>query len=237
MPRLFSRVVIPASVIPLLLLCQTGSNYENLKKVKAAAEVAAPAVAPATTFVIRPLSFTAMPDRTEMYRKAFIVPGYKGIDFDGYGRLAASDEKTGMRTLYSTPDMNRVLSEEFNKLELKTVAGAELATDDMAAVDIHVRKSETSLRMHTYGCWLFVGFFVYLVNGDVYTVVAESQLDYTVAIPGKPARRGSLTVYSEKDFGFWTTYAGFEVLETFEEGQKNHFKDIALKLSGVLKQP
>lgn len=236
MLRLFSRFLLLALVIPLSLLCQTGSNYEKLKK-KPSAEVAVPAAAPPLTYVIRPLTFTAMPDRTEMYRKAFIVPGYKGIDFDGYGRMAASDEKTGMRTLYSTPDMNRVLSEELNKLELKTIAGTEQGTDAAALVDIHVRKSETSLRMHTYGCWLFVGFFVYLVNGDVYTVLAESQLDYTIAIPGKPARQGTLTVYSEKDFGFWTTYAGFEVLESFEEGQKNHFKDIALKLSTVLKQP
>ena len=219
-----------------LLLCQTGSNYESLKKAKPQTEAPTAQAAPAVTFVVRPLTFTAMPDRSEMYRKAFLVPGYKGIDFDGYGRMAASDEKTGMRTLYSTPDINRVLSEELNKLELKTVAGTDVGFDGAAAVDIHVRKSESSMRMHTYGCWLFVGFFVYLVNGDVYTVLAETQLDYTVAIPGKPARSGSLTVYSEKDFGFWTTYAGFEVLESFEEGQKNHFKDIALKLSAILRQ-
>lgn len=215
------------------LSCKTGSNYENLQQLRRHPEKTVEAPAISGTYYIRPFVFVERTNRSEMFRKAFVVPGYKGIDFDGYGRMAASDENAGMRTFSSQPDVHIAVGEEIGRLGAKVFVATDAPPDGAQVIEVKVLNSESSMRMHTYGCWPFVGFFVYLVNGDVYTTIVHTQAEFRLTGGGK-TKSGRLDVYTAKDFGFWTTYAGMEILESFSETQQAHVKDFALALGKEL---
>ena len=219
-----------------LILCltvaayKTGSNFENLQA--NASSKGNEVTAITGTYWLRPFAFRETHHRSEMFRKAFVLPGYKGIDFDGYGRMAASDEKTGMRTIYSTPEVHLEVAEALRKLGATMYAGEGELPDTATEVKVTVQNSESSLRMHTYGCWPFVGFFVYLVNGDIYTVLIHTKLDYQIGA----GRRGTLNISTRKEFGFWTSYAGMEILESFTEAQQQHVQELAAALAAELQK-
>jgi hypothetical protein len=220
----------------LILGCKTGSNYEKLKQPRTAvAETPAPAGLAARTFLVRPFTFAEVGDRTEMFRRAFLVLGYKGIDFDTYGRMDPADQKTGMKTIYSLPEVHKLIAAQLTRLEIPTVVDADVPPDKGGVLDVRVLGSESSLRIHTYGCWPIVGTVVYLFNADIYTVVTKTRFEYRVS--GIPVKEPSaiLEVYSEKDFSFWETYLGFEISESFEEAQTEHVKDIAGRLARLLR--
>lgn len=221
------------SVSLLALGCKTGSNYEKLKAPVTPAATTPPA-ALTGTYLIRPFTFAEVGDRSEMFRKAFVVPGYKGVDFDTYGRMDPSDQKTGMKSIYSMPDVHKLLAAELEKLDVKTVTDTELASEKGGVLAVRVVGSESSMRMHTYGCWPVVGTVVYLFNADIYTVVTKTKLEYTLSATGGDPRGGTLEIYSEMDFSFWGTYMGFDLYESFETAQIGHVKDIAAKLRPVL---
>ncbi len=213
--------------------CKTGSNFEALQSAAPKA-VADPGSGPvAGTFYIRPLAFADMPNRSEMHRKAFVVPGYKGIDFDMYGRGGAADEKSGMKTIASLENMHALVAEELTKLEITTVASEP--EDGGAVINLKVLNTESSLRMQTYGCWPFVGFFAYLVNGDVYSVISQTRAQYAITGNGE-AKTGLLEIYTRKDFGFWVSWAGMEIMESFKETQEQHARDLAAALAQKIRR-
>lgn len=215
--------------------CKTGSNYEKLKRPKVSPPPLISTGLPATkTFWIRPFTFAETGDRTEMFRKAFVVPGYKGIDFDTYGRMDPADQKTGMKTLYSIPDVHQQVAVALGKLEISAVSDENAAPEISHTVDVRIVDSESSMRMHTYGCWPIVGTIVYLFNADIYTVVTKTRLDYAIAGSAGNPRTGSIEVYSETDFSFWGTYMGFDIYESFELAQTGHITDIAKHLAPLL---
>ncbi len=230
-PRLilfvFSCVLLPG--------CRTGSNYEKLKQPKTVAAETPASTGPATRpFLIRPFTFAEIGDRTEMFRKAFVVPGYKGIDFDTYGRMDPADQKTGMKTIYSLPEVHKLFAAELTRLEIPTVVNVEIPPDKGGVLDVRILGSESSLRMHTYGCWPIVGTVVYLFNADIYTVVTKTRLEYKITGMAAKEPSGTLEIYSEKDFSFWGSYMGFDIYESFEEAQAGHIKDIAARLARTL---
>jgi hypothetical protein len=232
--RLSSFAALTAILVPG---CKTGSNYEKLKAVKpATAMPAATAGAASATYLIRPFTFVEMGDRTDMFRKAFIFPGYKGIDFDSYGRMDPSDQKSGMKTLYSLPDVHALVADELAKLEVKTSINPDGAPEDAVKLDVRVLGSESSLRMHTYGCWPVVGAVVYIFNADIYTVVTRTRLEYSIGAETKTPRKGTFDVYSEMDFSFWGSYMGFGLYEAFNEARDAHLKQIAADLAVVLRK-
>lgn len=225
--------------LPYLLLlatvfaCKTGSNFESLQghAPKSVADAGSGAVA--GTFYIRPFTFAETQHRSDMYRKAFVVPGYKGIDFDTYGRGSQPDEKSGLKTIASLNNVHALVADELTKLEIKTIAGE--AEEGGSVLNVKVLRTESSLRMHTYGCWPFIGTLVYLVNGDVYSVVSHTRAEFAVA--GAATKNGFFEVYTTKTFSFWGTWAGMEILESFTEAQEQHAKEIAAALALRLRSP
>ena len=225
--------------LPYLLLlatvfaCKTGSNFESLQghAPKSVADAGSGAVA--GTFYIRPFTFAEMQHRSDMYRKAFVVPGYKGIDFDTYGRGSLPDEKSGLKTIASLNNVHALVAGELTKLEIKTIAGE--VEEGGSVLNVKILSTESSLRMHTYGCWPFVGTLVYLVNGDVYSVVSHTRAEFTVA--GAANKNGFIEVYTTKTFSFWGTWAGMEILDSFTETQEQHAKEIAAALALKLRSP
>ena len=215
-------------LLATLFACRTGSNFETLQS--RAPKTVADSGSGAVTgpFYIRPFTFAEMNHRSEMYRKAFVVPGFKGIDFDTYGRSAAADEKSGMKTIASLANVHALVAEELTKLDIKTIANE--TEEGGSTISMKVLSTESSMRMHTYGCWPFVGTLVYLVNGDMYSVISHTKAEYSVT-GGGAARSGLLDVYTAKDFGFWSTWAGMEILESFTEAQELHAKEIAAALA------
>lgn len=233
MPKLCSNMSRSLLLVGMLA-CKTGSNFESLQG-RAPKTIADSGSGIVTgTFYIRPFTFAAMEHRSEMYRKAFIVPGYKGIDFDTYGRTGATDEKSGMKTIASFNNVHALVAEELTKLEIKTIANEP--EEGGGTISIKVLSTESSMRMHTYGCWPFVGTLVYLVNGDIYSVISHTRAEYSVTSSGAE-KSGLLDVYTTKDFGFWGTWAGMEILESFTEAQEQHAKEIAAALAAKIRQP
>lgn len=220
--------------LAVMLACKTGSNFEFLQSrvPKTVAEPSTGAVA--GTFYIRPFTFAEMDHRSEMHRKAFVVPGYKGIDFDTYGRTAASDEKSGMKTIASLGNVHALVAEELTKLDIKTIANE--TEEEGSTISIKVLGTESSMRMQTYGCWPFVGTLVYLVNGDIYSVISHTRAEYSVT-GTVAAKFGVLEVYTTKDFSFWGTWAGMGILESFTEAQEQHVKELAAALAVKIRQP
>ena len=206
-----------------MFACKTGSNFESLQGYASTAIADAGSGLVAGTFYIRPFTFAEMQHRSDMYRKAFVVPGYKGIDFDTYGRGSLLDEKSGLKTIASLGNVHALVADELTKMEIKTIAGE--VEEGGSVINLKVLSTESSLRMHTYGCWPFVGTLVYLVNGDVYSVVSHTRAEY--AVTGAETRNGFIEVYTTKTFSFWGTWAGMEILESFTEAQEQHAKEIA----------
>lgn len=209
--------------------CSTGSNFEKLRENPPDTATAATLPLPGT-YAIAPFTFTPAEDRSDMFRKAFLVPGYKGIDFDGYGRLAESDRTSGMKTLYTLSDAHTRIASELAR------AGMPADSEAQFTVQTHIESSEAAMRMHTYGCWPFVGFFVYLVNGNVYTVIFRTRLTFTISGGKSAAKMIRRDILTESTFGFWSTYAGFDLLESFEAGLDTHVKQIAADLEAQLRQ-
>lgn len=221
-------------LLATMIACKTGSNFETLQS-RLPQTVADPASTAVTgTFYIRPFAFVEMDNRSEMYRKAMVVPGYKGIDFDTYGRTGAPDEKSGMRTIASLTNVHALVAEELTKLEIKTIASDP--EDGGGVISVKVLSTESSLRMHTYGCWPFVGTLVYLVNGDIYSVISHTQAEYSVTGTGA-AKSGLLDVHTKKDFSFWGTWAGMEILESFSTTQEQHARELAAALAVKMRTP
>jgi len=129
------------------------------------------------------------------------------------------------------------VSEAFAKLEFKTAPFSDTPPEDAVILSIHVNHSESSLRMHTYGCWLFVGFFVYMANGDTYDIITRTELEYKIQKGDKILKAGKQQVLSEVNFGFWSTYGGFDVNESFEEAQRLHLKQFASVFAPMLRMP
>lgn len=221
-------------LLATLFACRTGSNFETLQS--RAPKTVADSGSGAVTgpFYIRPFTFAEMNHRSEMYRKAFVVPGFKGIDFDTYGRSAAADEKSGMKTIASLANVHALVADELTKQEIKTIANEP--EEGGRIISVKVLGTESSLRMHTYGCWPFVGTFVYIVNGDIYTVLSYTRAEYTIT-DGGAVRSGMLEVYTRKEFGFWSTWAGMEILDSFTEAQEQHAREIAAALAQKIRQP
>lgn len=231
----FRFVIFSSLFVSFFSFCKTGSNYERLKRPKVSPAPVGSTGAPATkTFWIRLFTFAEIGDRTEMFRKAFVIPGYKGIDFDTYGRMDPSDQKTGMKTLYSIPDVHQQVAKALGKLDISAVSDENAAPEISHTVDVRVLGSESSMRMHTYGCWPIVGTVVYLFNADIYTVVTRTQIEYTIAGTAGNPQVGKLEIYSEMDFSFWGTYMGFDIYESFEAAQTGHIADIAGQLATLL---
>lgn len=214
-------------MLATIFACKTGSNFESLqaRAPKSVADAGSGAVA--GTFYIRPFTFAEMPHRSDMHRKAFVVPGYKGIDFDTYGRGALPDEKSGLKTIASLNNVHALVADELTKLDIKTIPGE--SEEGGSVLSVKVLSTESSLRMHTYGCWPFVGTLVYLVNGDIYSVVSHTLAEYAVA--GAANKKGFIEVYTTKTFSFWGTWAGMDILESFTEAQEQHAKEIAAALA------
>ena len=205
--------LLRTALLVALFACKTGSNFEMLQSQLPKKNADSGSGPVAGTFYIRPFTFAEMEHRSEMHRKAFVVPGYKGIDFDTYGRTGTSDEKSGMKTIASLGNVHALVAEELTKLDIKTIANE--TEEGGSTISIKVLSTESSMRMHTYGCWPFVGTLVYLVNGDMYSVISHTRAEYGVT-GGGAARSGLLDVSTAKDFGFWSTWAGMEILESFE---------------------
>lgn len=237
LPYSFVKVSRPILLIALgfAAFCKTGSNYEKLKAPNSPVATPAQPLAPLTgTYVIRPFTFTEVGNRSEMFSKAFVVPGYKGVDYDTYGRMDPSDQKTGMKTIYSLPEAHKLLAAELTKLEVQTLTDTDTPPEKGGVLDVRILGSESSLRMHTYGCWPIVGSLVYLANQDIYTVVTKTKLEYKLSSTGGNPRSETIEVYSEMDFSFWGTYMGFDLYESFEAAQAGHVKDLATRLRTVL---
>jgi len=218
-----------------LCACNTGSNFEKLKSSRPAPVPAAEGYPILGSYSIRPFTFTPAEDRSDMFRKAFVVPGYKGIDFDGYGRLAEGDRKSGMKTLYTLPDPHARVAAHLAKIGV-SIAEVPDGKAPLYTVQVHVESSEAGMRMHTYGCWPFVGFFVYLVNGDVYTVIFQTQLEYKVFDGEKLVKSEKRKIHTETTFGFWSSWAGFEIVESYDAGLEAHLGDIATTIETALRQ-
>lgn len=220
--------------IPILvvLCCKTGSNYEKLA-------IAHAAVLPQTeivgilpvTLAIRPLEFAAYTRRVETFRKGFVVPGYLGIDYDIYGRPGREDEQTGMQTINSLTDAHLVLVNELAKLDIKTLPAVDEIPEDAQVLSVKILGSETSLRIHTYGCWPFAGTVMYIINRDIYSVITETRLEYQLRSPRETLKKGNLTILSESRFSFWGSYGGTAILESYDEALDHHLKDMAERLA------
>lgn len=226
--------LLRAALLVAMFACRTGSNFEMLQSQLPKKNADSGSAPVAGTFYIRPFTFAEMEHRSVMYRTAFVVPGYKGIDFDTYGRTGASDEKSGMKTIASLNNVHALVAEELTKLDIQTIANE--AEEGGSTISVRVLSTESSMRMHTYGCWPFVGTLVYLVNGDMYSVVSHTRAEYSVT-GGGAAKSGLLDVYTAKDFGFWSTWAGMEILETFTEAQELHARELAAALAVKIRQP
>lgn len=225
-------------LMPLLLIlcCQTGSNYEKLASAKAALPKPPEVVAkPVGSVVIRPFTFAEVANRTETFRKAFVVPGYKGIDYDIYGRPERADERAGMKTIYSLDEAHALVSAEMSQLDLKATPEAAMLPDDALVLSVNVSASETSMRIHTYGCWPFAGTVMYIINRDIYSVVSFSRLEYKLENAGVIVKKGSLDVLTESKFSFWGSYAGFAILESYEDALGEHMKHISSDLAAVIR--
>lgn len=233
MVKLHSNL-LRAALVATLFACKTGSNFEVLQSQLPKKNSDSGSGPVAGTFYIRPFIFAEMEHRSVMYRKAFVVPGYKGIDFDTYGRTGAANEKSGMKTIASLNNVHALVAEELTKHEIKTIANEP--EEGGNTISIKVLSTESSMRIHTYGCWPFLGMLVYLVNGDMYSVVSHTRAEYSVTGVGT-AKSGFIDVYTAKDFGFWGTGAGMEILESFIEAQEQHAKEIAAALAVKIRQP
>lgn len=188
------------------------------------------------SLAIRPFTFTPVHNRTETFRKGFIVPGYKGIDYDIFGRADRADERSGMQNIASLPDAHVMLSRELSQLDLQaTPAAPELAADALA-LSINISQVEASMRIHTYGCWPFAGTVMYIINSDIYTVLSRTRLEYRLENARSTVKKGSLDVLTESKFSFWGSYAGFAILESYEDALSQHLKQIAAELAAVLRR-
>lgn len=216
------------------LACKTGSNYEALAAAQGKLRDTDNTEKISGTYYIRPLTFAEAQRHSTMYRRALVVPVYTGIDFDGFGRLDPADEKAGMRTIFSDSDVHVQIGNALTQWGAKVFLAENANTDDGQVLDLKVLSTESSLRIHTYGCWPFVGFFVYLFNGDLFTVLAHSRLEYRIAAVGARDKTGVIDVRTKKDFSFWSGDTGMEISDAFNEGQKAHYADIAGTLAQIL---
>jgi len=230
--RIATATAIICSIF--FLACKTGSNYEALAAAQGKPKATDNTEKFSGTFYIRPLSFAEPQRSSTMYRRALVVPVYTGIDFDGFGRLDPADEKAGMRTIFSDNDVHVQIGNALAQWGPKVFLAENANTDDGKVIDLKVLSTESSLRIHTYGCWPFVGFFVYLFNGDLFTVLAHSRIEYRITAIGSRDKTGVIDVRTQKNFSFWSGDTGMEINDAFNEGQKAHYTDIAGALSQIL---